>query len=109
MIPRAKEDARDPRGFQAIEERLVVRDDDGPMFRREVEKRVISGTVAFNRPVMRCEALRRLGVPVAFREQSQLRSDRRGNRDVDVPKDATQLGVEMNLELEGHEEGVRVE
>src|SRR5439155_88420 len=42
-------------------------------------------------------------------EHAELAEDRRRDRHVDVPQDATEFCIEMDLELERHEEGVRVE
>src|SRR5437899_463058 len=58
---------------------------------------------------IRWEALRGPRVPVVVRQQGELGEDRRRDRHVDVPQDATEFCIEMDLELERHEEGVRVE
>ncbi len=109
MVARTEEDARNARRRESVEERLVVRDDDGSVLRGEIQKRIVGGSVAFDDPVILREALRGPRVPVVLRQQRELREDRRRDRDVDVPEDASELRIEMDLELERHEERVRVE
>ena len=109
MVARSEEDARNARGLQSVQEQLVVRDDDGVAVRGEVEKRIVRGSVAFDDPVVLRKALRGPRLPVVVRQQGELVEDRCRDRHVDVPQDATEFCIEMDLELEGHEEGVRVE
>jgi len=109
MVARSEEDARNARRLQSVEERLVVCDHDRAVLRGEIEERIVRGSVAFHDPVVLREPLRGARVPVVVRQQGKLGEDRRRNRHLDVPEDAAQLRIEMDLELEGHEEGVRVE
>ena len=109
MVARSEEDARNTRDRQSVEERPVVRDDDGVVRRGEIEKRIVSRSVALNDPVVLRQSLRGPRVPVVVRQQSELCEDRRRDRHLDIAQDATELRIEMNLELERHEEGVCVE
>lgn len=109
MIAGSQEDARDARRPESFEERLVVRHDDGAMRRREVEERVVRGPVAFHPAVLSCETQRGPGVPIGLGEDGQLRQHGRRDRDLDIAHDSAQLRVEVDLELERHQEGVRVE
>jgi hypothetical protein len=93
----------------SVEERLVVRDDGGAVLRGEIQERIVRGSVAFDDPVLLREPLCRLRVPVMVREQGEFGEDRRRDRDLDVPEDAAELRIEMDLELERHQEGVRIE
>ena len=109
MVARSEEDARNARGLQSVQERLVVGDDDGVVLGGKVHQRIVGGSVAFDDPVVLRKALRGPRLPVVVRQQGELVEDRRRDRHVDVPQDATKFCIEMDLELEGHEEGVRVE
>ncbi len=109
MVPGPQEDARDPRGLEPVQERLIVRDHDCPMPRREVEERIVRGPVALDRAVVPCEPLRRACRAVSLSQDAQLREDRGGDRDVHLPQDPAELRVQMEAELEWHHEGVRVE
>jgi len=109
MVARSEEDARNARGLQSVEERLVVRDHDRMVLRGEVEKRIVGGSVAFDKPVVLREALRGPRIPVVVRQQVELGEDRRRDRHLDVPEDAVELRIKMDLELERHEDRVRVE
>ena len=109
MVARSEEDARNTRDRQSVEERPVVRDDDGVVRRGEIEKRIVSRSVALNDPVVLRQSLRGPRVPVVVRQQSELCEDRRRDRHLDIAEDATKFRIEMDLELERHEQGVRVE
>ena len=108
MVARSEEDTRNPGGLQSVEERLVVRHDDGPLFRGEVEERVVRGAVTLDGPVVFRELCRGPRVAVVIRQEVQLRQDGGRNRDLDVTDDATELRIEMDLELERHEQRVGV-
>jgi len=109
MVARSEEDARNAGGLQSVEERLVVRHDDGPLVPREIEEGVVRGAVTFDGPIVLRELSGSPRVPVVVCQQVQLRQDRRGNRDLDVADDPAELRIQMDLELERHEQGVRVE
>ena len=109
MIARTEEDPRNAGGFQSVQEGLVVRHDDGPLLRGEVEECVVRGAVTFDDPVIFRELRRGSRVPVVVRQDVELCQDGRRNRNLDVSHDATELGIEMDLELERHEEGVRIQ
>ena len=109
MVPLAKGDALDPRLSEAAEERAVVRHDDGPELLGEVEKGVVRGSVTLDCPIPAGETGGRAGVPVMGREEAEFLKDGRGHRDVDVAEEPPEFRVEVHPELEGHEEGVRVE
>ncbi len=47
--------------------------------------------------------------PESFEERLVVRHDDRADRHVDVPENASQLCIQVDLELEGHQEGVRIE
>ncbi len=108
VIPGPEEHARNPGGFQSIEERLVVRDDDRSASLSQVEERVIRGPVALDCLVIPCEPDGRPRVAVVIGHRDELREDGRGNPDVDIPQDAAQLRFEMDSKLERHQHGVRV-
>ncbi len=109
MVARSEEDARNARRRQSVEERLIVRDDDGVVRRGEIEKRIVRGSAALDDPVVLRQPLRGPRVPVVVRQQGELGEDRRRDRHLDIPEDATEFRIEMDLELERHEQGVRVE
>lgn len=109
MVAGSEEDARNPSGPQSVQEGLVIRHDDGPLLRGEVEERVIRGAVTFDDPIVFREFRRGPGVPVVVRQQVELRQDGRRNRDLDIANHAPELRVEMDLELEWHQEGVRIQ
>jgi len=108
MVARSKEDTRNAGGLQSVEEQLIVRHDDGSLSRGEIQKRVVGGAVTFDDPVV----LRELGgsarVPVVVRQQVELRQNWGGNRDLYVADNATELRIQMDVELERHKKGVRV-
>jgi len=108
MVARSEENTRNPGGLQSVEERLVVRHDDGPLFRGEVEERVVRGAVTLDGPVVFRELCRGPGIPVVIRQEVELRQDGGRNRHLDVAHDATELRIEMDLELERHEQRVGV-
>jgi len=108
MVSRAEEDSRDPCGFEPIEEGLVVRHDDGAVRYREVEERVIRGTVCLKRAIILRKPCGRPSVTVSVRKKRQLRKDRARDRDINVPEDPMQFRIEVDLELERHQERVRV-
>jgi len=108
MVARSEEDTRNAGGLQPIQERLVVRHDDGPLFRREVEEGVVRGAMAFDGPVVFRESCRGPRVAVVVRQDVELGQDGRRNRDVYFAHDATEFRIEMELELERHEQRVRV-
>src|SRR3989454_11794790 len=64
MVARSEEDARNARGLQSAEERLVVRDHDRAVLRGEIEERIVRGCVAFHDPGVLREALCGALVPV---------------------------------------------
>ena len=109
MIARSEEDARNSRRLESVEERLVVRHDDRPVLGSEIEERIVRGSVAFDESVLLREPLRGPRVAVVIRQQSQLGQDRGRDRHLDLPEDPAEFRVEMDLELERHEEGVRIE
>ncbi len=108
MVARSQEDSRNASGLQSVEERLVVRDDDGPMLSGELQKRIVRGAVTFDDSVVLRELRRGSGVPVVVGQQGKLGEDRGRDRDIDIAYHPTQLRVEVDLELERHQEGVRV-
>ena len=91
MVPGPQEDARDPRGLEPVEERIV------------------RGPVALDRAIVPCEPFRGACRAVSLSQDAQLLEDRGGDRDVHLPQDPAELRVQMEVELEGHHEGVRVE
>ncbi len=109
MVAGPQEDAGNARGLESLEERLVVRHHDRTVRRREVEEGVVRGTMALDRPVVPREALRGPRLAIGLGEDGQLREDGRRHRDVDVAEDAAQLGIQVDLELERHQERVGVE
>ena len=109
MVARSEEDSRNTRRHQSVQERLVIRDHDGVVLRGEIEKRIVGGSVALDDPVVLRQPLRGPRVPVVVRQQGELGEDRRRDRHLDIPEDATEFRIEMDLELERHEQGVRVE
>ena len=108
MVARSEEDARNARGLQSVEERLVVRHDDRPSFRGEIEERIVRGAVTFDGPIVFRELRRGARVPVVVRQQVQFCQHRCRNRDLDVADDASELRIEMDLKLERHEQCVGV-
>jgi len=109
VVARSEEDARNSRRPQPVEEWLVVRDDDGAVLGGEIEERIVGRSVAFDGPVILRQPLRGPCVPIMVRQKGELREDRRRDRHLNVPEDPAELRIEVDLELEGHEEGVRVE
>ena len=108
MVAGSEEDTWNAGGLQSVEERLVVRHDNGPLLRREIEECVIRGAVTFDGPIVFREPCRGPRVPVVVRQDVQLCQDGGRNRNLDVADDPTQLRIEMDLELERHEQRVRV-
>ena len=109
MVPRAQEHPRDPRPLQAVEEGLVVRHHDRAHREAEVQQRVVCGAVSFDGAVLLREAQARSRGPIPLRKGPQLLEDRRGDGDVDVPQETTELRLQVDAELERHHERVRVE
>ena len=108
MVAGSEEDTWNAGGLQSVEERLVVRHDNGPLLRREIEECVIRGAVTFDGPVVLREPCRGPRVAVVVRQQVQLRQDGGRNRHLDITDDASELRIEMDLELERHEQCVGV-
>jgi len=109
MIPGPQEHSRDSRGFQPVEERLIVRHDDGTVRHREFEERIVRGTVSLDRAVLLREACGGARITIVIRHQCELRQDRARNGDLDVAQDAMELRLKVDLELERHEQRIRVE
>src|SRR5207247_10973408 len=68
MVARSEEDARNARGLQSVQERLVVGDDDGVVLGGKVHQRIVGGSSAFDDPVVLRKALRGPRLPVVFRQ-----------------------------------------
>ena len=108
MVARSKENTWNAGGLQSVQKRLIIRHDDRPSFCSEVEERVIRGAVTFDGPVVLREPCRGPRVAVVVGQQVQLCQHGGRNRDLDVADDASELCVEMDLELERHEQRVGV-
>jgi len=109
MIARTQEYARDPRFLEPIEERLIVRHNDSVMRRRQVEERVVRRAVARDGAIVLRESETRARVPIPVREECEFVDHGRRDCDVDLSKDPPKLGIQMNVELEGHQQSIRVE
>ena len=74
----------------------------------KLEKRVVRRAVTFDGPVVLRELGGGLRIAVVVGQQVQLRQDGGRNRHLDITDDASELRIEMDLELERHEQCVGV-
>src|SRR2546425_10442893 len=109
VVPRPEEDARDARGAQAIEERLVVRHDDGPVRGAQIEERVIGGTGCLDDPIPCGEPQSRFRGPIPFGQEFQFGPPGPRERDVGLSHQAGEFRFQGHAELERHQERGRVE
>ena len=109
VIARAQEYTGNPDFLESIEERLIVRHNDSVVRRRQLEERVVRRAVARDGAVVLSEPEARARIPIPVREQPEFVDHGRGDRDVDVTQDPPKLCVEVDLELEGHQQRVCVE
>jgi len=109
VIARAQEYTGNPHFLESIEERLIVRHDDAMVRRRQLEECFVRRAVARDGAVVLGQPEARARVPIAVREQREFVDHRRGDRDVDVTQDSPKLYVQVDLELEGHQQRICVE
>lgn len=109
MVAGAQEDPGHAEAAEAIEQRLVQRDDGGSVDLGQIHQRVVRRIAGFDRPELPCEPKGGPGVPVSLRQDSKFIQDRTRHGDIDVAEESTQFGLEVDPELERHEERIRVE
>ena len=109
VAPRAKEGTGHAERLEAVKERLVVRDYDRAELLAEFEQGVVRAPVSLHGAVLRREPLARPRIPVVGREQAELLEDGSRHGDVHITEEATELRLQIDPELEGHEERVGIE
>ena len=78
VAPGAEERAGHALSLEAVEQRLIVRHDDGVQGESEVKEGVVRGAVPFHHPKLGRKPLGALRIPIVRREQPQFLEDGRG-------------------------------